>query len=171
MSEMSTTNTREFLEQAIESGRWFRVAGYRSSDGSISDMEVRHVGLAGYRGLIKEAHQQLVAGELKLDGSSGWSPAQIEEAAGELQASWETSIAKPLENEFPDLQSRGDGWVIIHLEQRVQSVTQVGDLPARPRNSGVKTLIKERLRDMSALNRFVGRLNLLPDKFQTLTWV
>jgi hypothetical protein len=173
---METQEIRNVLDQGYAEGKnTFTIAGYTTSDGDIVDYRIEVIGSHGYKGLIRESLERLQSGKVTRPVEF---PSVIWDAAvAEQITSWQRTLSgeqKPragavmtphngyfLSEEKPDT-------VILRNCKKLLTVVRFTAKKATV-NSSTKTLAKQYITTQTALDSFLGQLNLSPDRLESIS--
>lgn len=141
------------------------IKGYTSNSGSVTDLDVRLIGKAGYHDLIKRSLKDL---------PDAWNPGDYDDetwakAKADLFISWNNTLNgthaprnyKPREDQIPD----PDVYEIRHLEyvHRFEHKSSEKETKSRP-----LTLAKRDITLQLPLGKYIGQLNLSPSKITSI---
>lgn len=169
----SAIETSTILARSVAEGKPVSIKGYRSDSGEVIDYVVRVIGRTGYMNLVNFARQAL------LKSASMMVDPIEKQAASELLTSWGNTLAgKSGGRNFGEQLSDADisrGWTVIpgehgvalfHVQVEKKDVLTPSEKQTK---SSDKTLAKKKLTDNSPLGVYLGRLNLYPGKFDSIT--
>lgn len=150
-------------------------------EGLRSDITVVVIGRDGYKDMVRKSREEL---QMKL---SQLTASDYHDAAQELLTSWDKTLSGvPTTRAYAESLAFSDapedfqyvcGWSgspdrihITHLRRVVES-KYADNPPKHIAKSAAKTVAKKALTDSLPLGSYIGRLNLYPGKFKTVSFV
>lgn len=150
--------------------------GYVSSEGEVSDLEVVLIGHKGYVDLLRQSLDELP----EIERTPDVSPEDWATAVRQLTESWTKSTTTsaggsrrgvPLEWDSRGFYTKpGDAVTVIllHAQRLHQHFTKQAEVRGIAHRDKV-TLAKALLRGRCSINRYIGQINLRPDKVRAMS--